>query len=258
MTGLVAAAGGALALGFSLRYTWWRPRRRGTPILMYHQVGPHRTASPLNRWRVTEADFSRQMHLLTARGLRGAALTSFLARPAEERRAVLTFDDGYDGVRTRALPILSTLGFGATVFVVSGKLGGRNDWDGESPGEELLTAQGLREIHAQGIEIGSHSETHRDLTKLGNGELRREIAASKARLEDVVGAPVTTFCYPYGAFDERVVDAVGSAGYRAATAIRGGISPDLSDPFRLKRVAVRGTNTLLDFRLALTRGRSRL
>ena len=43
-----------------------------------------------------------------------------------------------------------------------------------------------------------------------------------------------------------------------ATVIRGGIAGDLSDPFRLRRVAVRGTNDLLDFRLALTRGRSRL
>ena len=67
-----------------------------------------------------------------------------------------------------------------------------------------------------------------------------------------------SFCYPYGAFDDRSVAAVRAAGYRAATVIRGGIPPDLSDPFRLKRVAVRGTNTLLDFSLALTRGRSRL
>lgn len=258
MTGLVAATGGVLALGFSLRYTWWRPRRPGTPILMYHQVGAHRPSSPLNRWRVTAADFALQMGVLGSRGLHGSALSSLLETPEEGGRAVLTFDDGYDGVRTHALPVLSERGFSATVFVVSGKIGGRNDWDGESPGEELLTAQGLREVHAKGLEIGSHSESHRDLTKLPESELRAELSGSKSRLEDALGAPVTTFCYPYGAFDQRVVEAVKAAGYRAATVIRGGISPDLSDPYRLKRVAVRGTNTLLDFRLALTRGRSRL
>ncbi len=81
---------------------------------------------------------------------------------------------------------------------------------------------------------------------------------SRETLERITGAPVTSFCYPYGDFDDRAVEAVRAAGYRAATVIRGGISKDLSDPFRLKRVAVRGTNTRLDFRLALTRGRSRL
>ncbi|HTS01633.1 MAG TPA: polysaccharide deacetylase family protein, partial [Thermoanaerobaculia bacterium] len=143
-------------------------------------------------------------------------------------------------------------------FVVSGKLGGENDWDGETPGDRLLTAAGVRALAAKGIEIGSHGATHRALPPLSDAELDDEVRGSKAALEAVLGAPVVSFCYPYGAFDDRVVEAVRAAGYRAATVIRGGISPDLSDPFRLERIAVRGTNTLLDFSLALTRGRSRL
>ena len=89
-------------------------------------------------------------------------------------------------------------------------------------------------------------------------DLAREVAGSRETLERITGARVTSFCYPYGDFDDRVVDAVRAAGYRAATVIRGGISKNLSDPFRLERVAVRGTHTRLDFVLALTRGRSRL
>ena len=182
----------------------------------------------------------------------------FEAPSAGSRRAVLTFDDGYRGVLTRALPALLLRGFSATVFVVSDRLGGANDWDGETPGETLLSADEIRELHAKGIEIGSHGATHRALTGLSDGELSREVAGSREALERLVGAPVTSFCYPFGDFDDRVVEAVRRAGYRAATVIRGGISKDLSDPFRLKRIAVRGTNTRLDFTLALTRGRSRL
>jgi peptidoglycan/xylan/chitin deacetylase (PgdA/CDA1 family) len=259
---LGAAAAAAAAIGLSLRFTWWRPRRAGTPILMYHEVGPHRPGSPLNHWRVLEKDFIAQMDLLARRGCRGVALRDVLDGPASppgsERRAVLTFDDGYAGVLTRALPVLRARGFSATVFVVSAKLGGVNDWDGETPGDALLTADGVRKLHAAGIEIGSHGATHRALPELSDAELAAEVEGSKAALEGVTGAPVTSFCYPYGAFDDRSVEAVRRAGYRAATVIRGGIPPDLSDPFRLKRVAVRGTNTLLDFSLALTRGRSRL
>ena len=55
----------------------------------------------------------------------------------------------------------------------------------------------------------------------------------------------------------RSVDAVRDAGYRAATVIRSGIAADLSDPYRLRRVPVRGTDPLLDLSLALTRGRSK-
>jgi peptidoglycan/xylan/chitin deacetylase (PgdA/CDA1 family) len=256
---LAASLGGAVGLGFSLRFNWWRKARQGTPILMYHQVGEHRPGSALNRWRVREEDFLWQLDVLGRRGYRGIALRDLLDAPsAEARRAVLTFDDGYRGVLQRALPALLSHGFSATVFAVADKTGGANDWDGETPGDPLLSADEIRALHAAGIEIGSHGATHRALTGLSGDELHREVAGSKDTLERLTGTPVTSFCYPYGDFDDRVVEAVRTAGYCAACVIRGGISPDLSDPFRIKRIPVRGTNSRLDFTLALTRGRSRL
>ncbi len=257
--GLAAAALAAAGVGFSLRWTWWRPKKKGPPILMYHEVGPHRPGSKLNVWRVLEEDFEAQLDVLSKRGYRGVSLRALLENSLEEqKRAAITFDDGYAGVLTRALPLLRARGFSATVFVVSGKLGGRNDWDGETPGDALLSADGVRALHAAGIEIGSHGATHRALPELSDADLEAEVKGSRETLEGVLGAPVTSFCYPYGAFDDRSAAAVKSAGYRAATVIRGGIQDDFSDAFRLKRVAVRGTNGLLDFSLALTRGRSRL
>ncbi len=257
---LAAAALCAVSLGLSLRFNWWRPKRPGTPVLMYHEIGPPRKGSRLNHWRVRTADFEAQLGLLARRGYHGVALRDLLDRRREENEkcAVLTFDDGYAGVLSRALPLLLARGFSATVFVVSGRLGGVNDWDGETPGDPLLTAEGVRALAAAGIEIGSHGATHRALAGLSDADLASEVAGSKEALEAVTGAPVVSFCYPYGNVDDRIVQAVRAAGYRAATVIRGGISPDLSDPFRLKRIAVRGTNALLDFSLALTRGRSRL
>ncbi len=260
-----AAALPALAgLGFSARWHWWRPRRPGVPILMYHQVGPHRPGSRLNKWRVTEEDFGRHLELLARRGYRGISLRELLADPpgggkgtGRERRVVLTFDDGFEGVRTRALPLLARHSFRATVFAVAGKPGGTNDWDAEEPGDRLLDEAGLRELDGAGIEIGSHGLAHRALPGLEDAELRQETSGSRERLEQAVGRTVETFCYPYGAFDDRSVAAVEAAGYRAATVIRSGIPADLSDPYRLRRVPVRGTDPLLDLSLALTRGRSK-
>ncbi len=261
MIGAWVAGAGGLALAFSLRYTWWRPKRPGVPVLMYHQVGPHRPGSRLDRWRVRPADLARQLDHLRRLGLVGVPLRDLLDDPPRargDRRVVLTFDDGFDGVRTGALPLLAARGFRATVFVISGKLGGANDWDGESPAEPLLSAAGVRELLAAGWEIGSHGATHRPLPELDDRRIEEETAGSRAALEAVTGGAVVSFCYPYGACDARVEAAVRAAGYRLATVIRGGLVRDLADPLRLKRVAVRGTNDLLDFRLALRRGRSRL
>lgn len=253
-----ALAAGLGAMGFSARFHWWRPRRRGVPILMYHQVGPHRSGSRLNRWRVTVPDFCRQLDYLCSLGYSGGTLRDLRARPAGEgKRAVLTFDDGFAGVLHNAWPHMRARGFTGTVFVVAGRLGGINDWDQDEPGEALLSADEVRRLSEEGMEIGSHGLNHKALTDLDEAGKDRETTQSRLVLEEVTGATVESFCYPYGAFDEASVRAVARAGYRSATVIRSGINADLSSPLCLRRVPVRGTDPFLDFRIALTRGRSK-
>ncbi len=245
-------------LGVSARFHWWRPRRRGVPVLMYHQVGEHRRGSRLNRWRVTPADFERQLAYLSRKGYRGVSLSEWLDAPESKgKRAVLTFDDGFEGVLTNALPVMKRYGFTGTVFVVAGKIGGGNDWDGENPAERLLDEDGIQQLLRYGVEVGSHGYLHRPLPELTPAERSTETGKSRAVLEEITGRPVRTFCYPYGAFDPASMEAVRLAGYRAATVIRSGIEEGVVNPYRIRRVPVRGTDPFLDFRLALTRGRSK-
>ena len=147
---------GAAAIGFSLRFNWWRPAHPGVPILMYHQIGPHRQGSALNKWRVLPGEFERQMAHLAKQGFRGISLRELLDEPDEPqtavRRAVITFDDGYAALVPNVLPVLQRHGFGATVFVVAGRIGATNDWDEERPGEPLLDATGLLRLQEAGVE----------------------------------------------------------------------------------------------------------
>jgi peptidoglycan/xylan/chitin deacetylase (PgdA/CDA1 family) len=196
---------------------------------------------------------------LSGRGYRGIALRQLLDGdfPTGEKPVVITFDDGFDGVRSAGLKVLREHGFSATVFVVAGRLGGTDDWNLERPGERLLDAGGVRELASSGFEIGSHGLNHRNLIGLDDESLASEVRDSRRVLEEVSRVPVASFCYPYGGFDERAVVAVRSAGYRAATVIRSGICDPSGDPFRMRRVPVRGTDPFLDFTLAITRGRSK-
>lgn len=113
----------------------------------------------------------------------------------------------------------------------------------------------IREMSRQGISFGSHSSTHRILTSLGTGELRNEASESLAVLRGSGVRFVPVFCYPNGDVSEAAVQAVRSAGYRAAVAGRFGAetaSPD--DLFRLRRVTVHNdvtsTTSLLELRMA--------
>jgi peptidoglycan/xylan/chitin deacetylase (PgdA/CDA1 family) len=134
----------------------------------------------------------------------------------------LTFDDGYADFLTEAVPLLLRYGHTATVFALPGRLGGSNAWDPEGPRKPLLTADGIREAHSAGMEVGSHGLLHRDLTALDDDALDAELAESRDLLADITGTVPAGFCHPYGAVDARTALATRQAGYDYACAVDAG------------------------------------
>jgi len=130
------------------------------------------------------------------------------------------------------------------VFAVSGWLGGNHP---DAPSAPILDPHGLRALHAAGVEIGAHTVTHRDLTALPPVEAREELAASRAALEAIVQAPVTSAAYPYGAADGAVRAAARAAGLLAAC--RTQAAGRLADPFDLPRQAMGNGGSRLGLRL---------
>ncbi len=100
---------------------------------MYHRIaldGP----DALRRFRVAPEVFRKQMQFLRREGYYALTAQSLAAllrdgKPIQGRPVVLTFDDAYLDFLTDAFPILAENGFGADVFVVTDKVGGRSDWD---------------------------------------------------------------------------------------------------------------------------------
>ncbi|MFF9085543.1 polysaccharide deacetylase family protein [Streptomyces sp. NPDC014991] len=226
-------------------------------IAMYHSVGD--CSDDPYRITVTPDRLDRQLCWLRGQGLRGVSVGELLAARAGGggRDLVgLTFDDGYADFVAHALPVLARRECTATLFVLPGRLGGDNSWDPLGPRKPLLTADGIRRAAAAGIEIGSHGLSHVDLTRADDALLAAETAGSRAALEELTGAPVRGFCYPYGTVDRRAVDAVRQAGYGYACAIDPG---ELNGPHVLPRVHVgqndTGVRLFLKYRLHRLRRR---
>lgn len=188
-------------------------------ILMYHGIAD--VATDPNQLCVPPERFAEQMAWMKRHSLRGVSIGTLTeAMRAGRQRGMIgiTFDDGYASVLDAALPVLRRSGFGATVFVISDRIGGTNEWD-EGPDWPLLTADGIRELAAAGIEIGSHSADHVRLAGLAPGQLVAQVAASRASLADLLGADVRGFAYPYGSMDAAARQAVRDAGYSYACAV---------------------------------------
>ena len=219
--------------------------QHGPVMLMYHAVTPGKDA-PAWPWAVSLRQFRNQLDFLATEGYETPTMGELAAAPAKKwsgRTAVITFDDGYAD-NLAACEELQKRGMRASWFIVSGSVGQPPRWpeDGR-PAGRLLNADELREMQANGMEIGSHTVSHVRLTGLDNVRLMQELAHSKAALEDLLGNAVGSFAYPYGDWDARCAEAVRQAGYAAACTTRTGWALRDQTPYQLRRLTVFNTDT---------------
>jgi peptidoglycan/xylan/chitin deacetylase (PgdA/CDA1 family) len=231
-------------------------RTRLSPVLMYHSISCSREPDP-HRVRVAPDRLDAHLRLLRRLGLRGVSLGQLMAAHdcGSARGLVgLTFDDGYTDFLSHAVPVLARHGMTATLYVVAGRLGGRNEWD-DGPRLDLVDADGVRAAAAAGHEIGSHTLTHVRLAGAPPDVLISEVADSRRVLEDVMQTEIRGFCYPWGDFDEAAADAVRDAGYDHAC-VTGDFLP--GDRWTLPRAYVAPGDTALQLGAKLARYRWRM
>lgn len=207
------------------------------PIITYHSIddcGSVISTAP--------AVFKRQVCALDEAGYEAITLRELVSsleqRSMPAKPIVLTFDDGFRNFYTEAFPTLVDHGYRATVFLVTDFCGRHNDWSGNPanfPRSEILNWEEIREISAEGIEFGSHTKTHPDLTRISKEAMENEIIGSKAELDDVLGIETASFAYPFGKNNESV-KRTAAANFKSATSTALGKVTPKSDLHELERV----------------------
>lgn len=269
MNSLIFGAAGLVAAGLSARWNWWRMPVAGYPVLMYHKVGNPPAGPTLHKLWVSTDMFRKQMTYLKRNGYTPVIfkdLYNFLDKSTAlpKKPVFITFDDGYENNFKDAFPILQEFGFPATLFVVVDTIGGDNKW--HNPASEarikMVTWDQVKQLRDAGWEIGSHTMSHRNLQTIDLKEVKMEVEKSRQALTEVLGEVPETFAYPYGSGEDNlsVIQKVREAGYRIAVGVHTGVWPVSrfkEQPFQLPRIFVRGDETMFDFHLEITRGRSR-
>lgn len=221
------------------------------PVLMYHRVGAASNAWEA-RYTIGPENFAGHMQALADKGFRAVPIDSLVAwleggTPLPEGAFVLTFDDGFRGVRDHALPVLERLGWPCTVFLVSDLVGGRDVWtQAENPSGATYPLLDEAEIHdmmRRNVTFHSHTRSHADLPTLDDARLADELAGSRAALSALLGYDVPYIAYPFGHVDERVEAATRAAGYRAAFSTQPGFNRRNVNRYRIRRLDVFGTDT---------------
>ena len=126
-----------------------------------------------------------------------------------QKPVVISFDDGRLDVYENAFPIMQQYGFMGVFYIVSGGLGD----DG------MVGVDQLKEMASAGWEIGSHSQTHADLSTLKVEASYREVVYSRVELENALGFAITSFAYPFGTITDLARNQVHLAGYKSAVGL---------------------------------------
>jgi peptidoglycan/xylan/chitin deacetylase (PgdA/CDA1 family) len=249
-----------------LEYSILIPTQKGLPILMYHKVTEN-----LNDGISISADKLRQQfefirrkgyHTLSFEELEDALKTG---NSLPKRSLILTFDDAYRDFMVNAVPLLTSFGFKASVFIPVGYMGKTNSWDNGS--DLILSAAELNALTNKGeIEFGIHSFLHRSYAELDPEGMEKDLGQCMETLSYHNIPFVRVLAYPYGAFPRK--DPVRKAAMkeifrksRLQFALRIGNRINrlpIKDPYELKRIDIKGTDSFFTFKTKLQKGRRKL
>jgi len=131
-----------------------------------------------------------------------AASSTYISKGNTTSKVVaLTFDDGSDGTNiNKILDVLSANKVDATFFLTGSGAKNHPTW--------------IKNISAKGHQIGNHSYSHPDFTKLSAAKMKSELDTTETTLKDITGKSTKPiFRAPFGSSNATVLKAVGDAGY---------------------------------------------
>lgn len=165
----------------------------------------------------------------------------------------ITFDDGLSSILKNALPELIKREIPTTIFVPSAKIGSQPVWEQKRQeiyhDDRILNRDEIKELSDQGIEIGSHTLHHTDLRNVPLEVAREEFNLSKSQLEEITGKEVVSFSFPYGSFNDELINQAFTCGYSFVYTTQPEV---ISCPTKGKifgRVGVDPDDFLLEFKL---------
>lgn len=225
-------------------------------MLGYHDFRD-RGGSPM---LISAPKFREQMQAIKDSKIPVISLSELMAwkrgeKNIPEEAIVITMDDGWEGVYTYAYPVLKEFGFPFTVYLYKKYVGGAG---------RSMSWEQIKEMMEHGCEVGSHSVSHESLKKRAkNGQTEAdmqqwvlsELKDSREFLEQNLHIKCTSFAYPYGNYDDSVMETGLQIGYESLVTVNGQKVTWDTPNGKLGRYIVHGDNDT-NFKLATSfRGR---
>lgn len=219
----------------------------GVSILMYHMIGDMKNNSAV----MTEDNLRIQMQYLKDHGYHPITMQELYdyvtkGEKLPSKPVCITFDDGYLDSYTIVYPMMKEFGYPWTLFLITDDVG---------KSYNRMTWEQLKEMADSGaVTIANHTLSHPKLHNLPTrAEKENEIIGANKALKYHLGIDNLWFAYPYGDYDDEVIDICKKAGIKLAVTTDAGRVHVGSYPYDLKRVYIGNNVSLARFMERLTK-----
>lgn len=211
-------------------------KKHAAPVLMYHAVGPEVGIDWPKSLIMPEELFEAHLKYLKDSGYIIVSVEQLAARLEQgenvDKYIALSFDDGYKNNHSVVLPLLQKYDAKASFFVINKDIGDAIH----------MNEAEIKDMIANGMELGSHTTSHAPLAKIDEKYLAWELATSRYYLKkNFDGYIVRTLAYPNGNYNDTVISEAQRYGFYRALTGKVGVNTAASykkAPMEMYRVTV--------------------
>ena len=255
-----------ICIYLTFEYSLLMPSVKGLPILMYHKVSTQKNDSITICVDKLEKQFNffkrKNYNTISFVDLKEHLLTD---KKLPSNPMIITFDDGYLNNYKLAFPLLKKFKFKATVFLPVAYIGKKNEWDEGQ--EEIVGFNIIKELSESGlIDFGLHSYRHQSYENMKIEDIENDLKLCIKILDENAVEYIKVLAYPFGGFPRRnpklnkqMKEIFGKHNIDFALRIGSRINKfPFKDNYELKRINMRGSDKIFEFKIKMKKGRTRL
>jgi peptidoglycan/xylan/chitin deacetylase (PgdA/CDA1 family) len=213
--------------------------KKEVPILCYHNIKDFSSSASGNMkvYTVKPLAFAEQMKALADAGyetILPQQLYDYLVYdgPLPAKPIMITLDDTREEQFTIGAAEMKKYGFKGVFFVMTVSI--------NRPG--YMSKEQIKSLSDNGHIVGAHTWDHHMVTKYAGDDWNTQLVKPKAKLEDIIGKPVTDFAYPFGLWNTAAIPEIKKSDYKMAYILS--TKRDSTDPlYTIRRIIVSGTWT---------------
>ena len=211
--------------------------KKEVPILCYHNIKELKAGDGemTKTYTVSPANFAQQMKALSDAGYHSILpnqLYDYLVYdvPLPSNPVMITFDDTREEQFSIGAAEMKKYGFKGVFFIMTVSI--------NRPG--YMSKEQIKNLSVDGHVVGAHTWDHHMVTKYAGDDWNTQLVKPKAKLEEIIGKPVTDFAYPFGLWNTAAIPEIKKSGYEMAYILS--TKRDSVDPlYTIRRIIVSGT-----------------